>query len=178
MSFYKMTINIELKLVVLLILITLPTLLYSEQTDREASSVPSNSTIDTPETELLRELDQWLHKHGYIERLPLPGIDKLSQDELCSMAYENHKIKNKNENCTEILALYNYIDNTICIIHDLDINTIYGKSILLHELVHHYQYNSKTEINNAEIWQREQAALQLEKRYFKVESKNQTVVGN
>lgn len=173
-----MAINIELKLVVLLILLALPTLLYSEQTDREASTGPSNSTIDTPETELLHELDQWLHKNGYMEYLPLPGIDKLSQDELCNMAYENHKIKNRNETCTKILALYNYIDNTICIIHDLDIDTVYGKSILLHELVHHYQYNSKTELNNAEIWQREQAALQLEKRYSKVESNSPRVVEN
>ena len=162
-----MGINIKYKLIISLILLALPTLLYSQDTDRDANTGPQNSTINTPEADLLYELDQWLHKHGYMEYLPLPGLDKLSQNELCSMAFKDKMLAKGNNNCTEILALYNHIDNTIYINQEIDISSVSGKSILLHELVHHYQYIPDTELNSADIWKNEQAALRMEKKYIR-----------
>lgn len=41
-----------------------------------------------------------------------------------------------------VYALYNYLDQTIYLAEDIDISTRFGKSILVHELVHHYQYET------------------------------------
>jgi len=129
--------------------------------------------------ELLHELDQWLHKHGYMEYLPLPGLDKLSQNKLCNMAFKVKMLAKGNNNCTEILALYNHIDNTIYIHQEIDIYSVTGKSILLHELVHHYQYIPDTELNRSEIWKNEQAALRMEKKYIRSRVGHiQSIIGN
>lgn len=75
-------------------------------------------TVETPRLMNLPRLE--LYKMAFGKDLPL-SIDKLN---------------------SKIYGLYNYQDETIYLLDSVDLNTNKGKSILLHELVHYFQYKN------------------------------------
>ena len=87
------------------------------------------------------KLTLWLETHSDMntQNIPLPNIEILHEDELCKMAFSD-KVATNSQICSQLEGLYNYMDKVVYIDEDVNLNSIEGKLVLLHELVHYYQF--------------------------------------
>ena len=99
----------------------------------------------------------------------MPKITIVHHDDLCKIAYPNNAMHH-GKYCYSILGLYNYIDETIYILESLNLDTKYGESVVLHELVHHFQYESGEADKVDNINQLEHFAYFLEKKFSNQDS--------
>jgi hypothetical protein len=65
-----------------------------------------------------------------------------------------------------------YISDTIYLLNDFDVNDIWDQSILLHELVHHYQEYNKIEDLYECPERREYHAIMIQKEWVDQQGKN------
>lgn len=83
------------------------------------------------------------------------------------MAYSETIVANENGICEKIKGLYNYKNTTIYISDKLDLRKKSGKAIILHELVHHYQFGCGM-VTDYTCWDEiEVLAKKLEKKYMR-----------
>jgi hypothetical protein len=120
---------------------------------------------------ILVELVAWLENQGRFNKKNVqpPEIAVIHDDDMCQMAYGENVIEH-GINCNNILGLYNFINKTIYIVDSLNLDSVYGKSIILHELVHHYQYECNYDDSITCLADLEPLSYELEKKYFKDEA--------
>lgn len=122
---------------------------------------------------VLANLIIWLEDQSYIkyENIISPNIKIINTKEICSIVYGEKKKKiNNQKRCAMIMGLYDFYNKTIYISHDVDLNSNKGQAIILHELVHHYQYESGGAGNVVNVKQLEYFAYYLEKKFIKENS--------
>ncbi len=133
----------------------------------------SHSTDDAKLQNVLSNLLIWLENQNYFnyENIVVPNIKVVDVEKICSIAYgeDDRKIRH-GKHCANIRGLYDFNNKTIYISHDVDLNSKKGQAIILHELVHHFQYESgeADEVDN--INQLEHLAYFLEKKFRKQKS--------
>jgi Zn-dependent peptidase ImmA (M78 family) len=119
---------------------------------------------------VLTNLLIWLKGQNQFEykNISEPNIEITDRKKMCLLAYRDSYIHiNKKEKCSVIFGLYNYKNKTIYINHDLDLTSKKGQAIVLHELVHHFQYESGDADKVVNINQLEPLAYFLEKKFNK-----------
>jgi len=134
---------------------------FSDDSMQLVSLQPQN------ETELITNLLAWLDKQ-YIfpdTNVVHPQIQFADAHTLCHTSlgdnYTMHQIS-----CKDIAGLYNNESKTIYINQSIDITTMTGKAVVLHELVHHLQFEFGYTNNMKNIQELEGLSYYLEKRYL------------
>ncbi len=104
----------------------------------------------------LLKLTIWIETHSDMntQNIPLPNIEILHEDDLCKMAFSD-RVAINSQNCSKLQGLYNYVTKVVYIDEDMSLNSLEGKLVLLHELVHYYQFeyhyvNDNVHTNNLE----------------------------
>lgn len=88
----------------------------------------------------LRESSIFIESNINIKRknIKLPDVVIVKTNYLCRMAFSKNHTKFSSY-CHLIQGLYNYNEKKIYINYNVNLNTILGKIVLIHELVHFYQ---------------------------------------
>jgi len=101
----------------------------------------------------------------------LPVVQRLPKSKMYQLAFGDNVPRISSHTSANIYGLYNYENKTIYMLDSIDINTIKGKAILLHELVHFLQYQNGHD-HRVECKNRlEYLAYYLEAEYLKEHGK-------
>lgn len=133
-----------------------------------SNSVNSNSINERELQGVMESLIIWLNdqNHFNYQNISAPNISIVSAKEICLLAYGEKSIhKEQSNKCTDIFGLYNFKNSRIYLSNDLDLNSLQGQSVLLHELVHHFQYKSGEANKVSHISQLEPYAYFLERKF-------------
>jgi hypothetical protein len=92
--------------------------------------------------ELTLALLMWISSNTPLayDGLYLPEVVSVRQGELLNILYDGKVPQGTDAVSLEIAGLYHFEDGTIYLAHDVDLATIEGKAVLVHELVHYLQY--------------------------------------
>lgn len=95
-----------------------------------------------------------------------PPVQYVNRQQLVLIAYEGNVPAGFDYAANSTLGLYNHKNNTIYLHESVDLTTVFGKSVLLHELVHFNQY-AMGEYARAECMQaNERLAYQMQNQYL------------
>lgn len=130
--------------------------------------------------ELMIAMMVWLSGATGYEIPELPAIKFLQPLELKSYAWGCEKVPvpqtsvdacnskdTWDEETSSPLGLYDFETKTIILREGFDINTVHDKSILLHELAHHLQYQNNKNENAACLGELEREAYDLQDKWLK-----------
>jgi len=102
----------------------------------------------------------------------MPKIQRLPRSEMYKLAFGKNMPRVGSGSALNVYGLYNYQDETIYVLDSINLNTIKGKAILLHELVHYLQYQNGHD-DMVECRNRlEYLAYRLEASYLKEHGQN------
>lgn len=104
---------------------------------------------------LLSLLIEWLALNASIDIQDRPQVKVVSQQTLTKMYSQ------------PVHALYENKEKTIYLSKSVDLSTIEGASVLLHELIHHHQQISGAMDKFACIRQSEELAYETQRQYLK-----------
>ena len=92
--------------------------------------------------EILLSLLMWINQNsGFVyDGQPLPAVKQISNTQLAHIMFEGNVPAGYDE--YGLVALYQNIEETIYISDTVDLDSDYGKSVLVHELVHHLQFKA------------------------------------
>ncbi len=97
----------------------------------------------------------------------LPAIEILEKNELVNIFFGGNTPAGFNYKSNNVLALYSHKNKTIYVNKSVDLDTTFGESVLLHELVHFMQYETgvfeKAECAEAN----EKLAYTIQNRYLR-----------
>lgn len=122
------------------------------------------------EAELAEGLLQWLRHYSSfnIDEINVPTINKVSASEIADIAFGGEVPLSVEQGQLKIFGLYNFQNKTVYLLESVDLETIEGKAILLHELVHYLQYETGLDKNVKQMVELEGLAYQLEARFLDV----------
>ena len=103
---------------------------------------------------LLVSLLLWLEIHTPVNIKTVPEIHVQSQEKLEKL----HGVP--------VHALYNWETRVVYIASDVDLRTVFGESVLLHELVHHWQEESGERQKYSCLREGEYQAYTIQRRYL------------
>ena len=132
------------------------------------SNIVHSHPVDNKELQsVLQDLVSWIYEQNHFnyQNISPPNIKIINKNKLTSLAFGNELHLAEEKRFDDVLGLYNFKNNTIYISHELDINSKHGQSILLHELVHHFQYKSGEANKVTHISQLEPYAYFLERKF-------------
>lgn len=102
--------------------------------------------------ETILSLMLWISSHSNLQMSTnVPDIVLKEKQELHRIMFDCHKKNRKEKFCENgsgsenLLAVYDNDTKTIYISKDIDRNSIVYQSVILHELVHHLQFENKME---------------------------------
>lgn len=122
------------------------------------------------EKSLVQSLVKWIAKNSYFTNSTndFPDVKYVTLDKLVDMAFGKEASNyRKQKHKHEILGLYSFREKAIYLLDSLDLQTIKGKGILLHELVHYMQYENGREQDVSCINTLETLAYRLEAKYLR-----------
>ena len=127
-----------------------------------------NSSLGTSLDSLLDELSVLLdNNHSFSKNnIEKPSIQIVDLDTLCDIAYKQADNVNMKGQCSNILGLYHNKEKRIYINETVDLKTGGGKAVVLHELVHHYQFECGLAENITCLTDLEALPLFLENKYL------------
>ena len=118
---------------------------------------------------LLASFMIWINAHTGLTIPHLPDIMFKNDEQLFHMVYPGVKYEGP-EKSVNVMGVY--ISDTIYLLNDFDVNDIWDQSILLHELIHHYQeYNDIEDLHECPQ-RREYHAIMIQKEWLDQQDKN------
>lgn len=93
-------------------------------------------------------------------------VEVVSKEELVSVAYEGEVPAGFDYDSNTTIGLYNHKNNTIYLSDIVDINTRFGKSVLLHEVVHYLQYQNGVYDSAQCVAENEKLAYKIQNSYL------------
>jgi uncharacterized protein DUF6647 len=131
-----------------------------------AEDVQNHSKVDLDV--LLIDLSKWLEKNYDFkkENIISPKIKIVSSHALCEITFNEKDIINNEVDCEKVLGLYQFNEKIIYINESVDLTKNVGKAIVLHELVHHYQFERGLTKNSSGYSGLEQLSFELESKYL------------
>ena len=70
----------------------------------------------------------------------VPAVIKVPQAKLVRLRYQGNLPNNLDVNSINLDGVYNFEDSTIYLNDSIDLSTIEGQAVLVHELIHYLQY--------------------------------------
>jgi len=138
-----------------------------------SQNVLSHHLVQNDEYNLIMdELSIWLDNNYQFQKKNIkhPGIKFLSNKQLCEMAKIKYDDSDREYDCEKtniiIFGLYNYEKKHIYLNKLVDLKTKRGKAVLLHQLVHHYQYECGQNLDISCRGDIEKVADDLEIKYM------------
>jgi Domain of unknown function (DUF6647) len=91
---------------------------------------------------LVRQLIIWINEHtSFSYRADkIPVVKHIPAKQMVEVAFKKNYSKILDQKTFNILGLYNFEDNAIYLLDNIDLQAEKGKGILLHELIHFLQY--------------------------------------
>ncbi len=137
--------------------------------DDSGSAVLEQASNSTPSDEfVVREMLQWLQAQqiGMDHPWQAPAVTRISQREILRLAFGEQLPQALANDGLKVYGLYNFKNETIYLHNGIDLGSIRGRAVLVHELVHYLQYRSG--VNNRVRCKNEleTMAYQLESRYL------------
>lgn len=101
----------------------------------------------------------------------LPQVQSVNARRMAEVAFNGSLPASVSPESLEIYGLYHHHERNIYLLDTIDLNTDYGKGILLHELVHYLQYKYGLDLLVEHKNDLEKLAYQIEKEF--IENPNQ-----
>lgn len=134
-----------------------------------ALSTPRAPMTAAPSDEfVVRDLLDWLSAQN-VAVDPLwrgPLVKRVSQDEILALAFGGQLPASVSRDSLKVYGLYNFKNETIYLMDDIDLASEHGRSVLVHELVHYLQYQDGTNNRVRCKNELETLAYELEARYL------------
>ena len=96
--------------------------------------------------------------------LQSPKVERSTQQEMLRLAFGEQMPASMNTSKLKVYGLYNFKNETVYLLNEIDLNSIKGRAVLVHELVHYAQYRDG--LNN-----RVRCVNELESLAYKLEAK-------
>ena len=116
--------------------------------------------------EVLLSLMIWISQNSALvnEGLVAPEVKRVSNDTLAQIMFQGDVPAGYDEN--GLMALFNHHDDTIYVSERIQLETDYGQSVLLHELVHYMQFNQGEHKKVICLRELERPAYELQNQYM------------
>jgi len=95
------------------------------------------------------------------------AVEVVSKKTLVSIAYKGEVPAGFDYNSSITIGLYSHKNNTIYLSDSIDMDTRFGKSVLLHELVHYLLYQNGVYDSVKCVAQNERLAYEIQNNYLK-----------
>ena len=142
-----------------------------------ASQTNFQRSHDVDHRALMLEMLAWLHKEGVVSgehASPIaepPNLLIVPQTEMLQVAFGDRLPASSEKGGLKIYGLYNFKNETIYLLDEIDLSSPQGRGTLVHELVHYLQYehgeNHRVKCKN----ELEPDAYALEAKYLSREKK-------
>lgn len=121
------------------------------------------------EKKLIQDLLAWIVRHSYLRpsSKPLPLITLSSNHKLTELAFGNKIPLALKHKSLRVMGLFHHEHSTVYLHETVDLDTVPGRALLLHELVHYLQQQDNRKVSRKELKKREQLAYKLEVKYLK-----------
>lgn len=96
----------------------------------------------------------------------VPEIVRLPQDKLVHVLYQGEVPRGLDIDSVSVAGLYNFRDGNIYLLESEDLETVEGRAVLVHELVHYLQYHSGVDRSVECIRKLEPAAYAAQAKYL------------
>lgn len=116
--------------------------------------------------EVMFTLLLWVSQHTglSIDTNNLPLVKQLPNDQLATIMFRGDVPAGYNQH--RLLGVFQHHENIIYISESIDLNTIYGQSVLVHELVHHLQFANDLDHNSPCRKSLERLAYELQREFL------------
>lgn len=93
--------------------------------------------------ELTVALLMWIGSHTPLayDGSHAPGVVRVHHDELVQILYQDDRPRDIDVDNVSVAGLYNFKDGNIYLLDSVDVSTVEGRAVLVHELVHYLQYH-------------------------------------
>lgn len=124
--------------------------------------------------ELTIALLMWISSHTPLtyDSSNVPDVLFVPQDKLVEILYQGNVPQGLDVDSVSVAGLYNYKDGNIYLLDDIDVSTIEGKAVLLHELVHYLQYQHGVDKSVACMRKLERSAYDAQAKYLQEHGKS------
>ena len=95
-----------------------------------------------------------------------PLVKRSTQPEMLRLAFGEKMPASMNASELKVYGLYNFKNETVYLLDEINLSTIKGRAVLVHELVHYAQYRDGLNNRVRCVNELETLAYQLEARYL------------
>lgn len=95
-----------------------------------------------------------------------PELVSVSQQQLVHIFYQGDIPQGTDLETFSVAGVYNYKDGKVYLLQDVDLTTIEGKAVLVHELVHYLQYHHGLDKSVDCMSRLERAAYETQAKYL------------
>ena len=99
-----------------------------------------------------------------------PAVRRSSQTDMLKLAFGENMPASMNASELKVYGLYNFKNETVYLLDEINLSTIRGRAVLVHELVHYAQYREGVNNRVRCVNELETLAYELEARYLKQHS--------
>lgn len=94
--------------------------------------------------ELTLALLLWISSNTSLtyDGLQVPEVMQVPEEKLADILYHGQVPKGRNVNRVSVAGVYNFRDGAIYLLDSEDLETVEGRAVLVHELVHYLQYRN------------------------------------
>ena len=98
--------------------------------------------------------------------LQSPKVERSSQQQMLRLAFGERMPASMNASELKVYGLYNFKNETVYLLDEIDLKTIRGRAVLVHELVHYAQYRDGANNRVRCVNELETLAYQLEAKFL------------
>ena len=98
--------------------------------------------------------------------LQSPKVKRSTQQQMLQLAFGEQMPASMNATELKVYGLYNFKNETVYLLNEIDLSTIRGRAVLVHELVHYAQYRDGVNNRVRCVNELESLAYKLEARFL------------
>lgn len=141
------------------------------QTQGHVSSLDVAKVLESDE-QIVHQLLGWIRAQdiSVATLMQSPLVRRSTQPEMLQLAFGESMPASMNASELKVYGLYNFKNETVYLLDEINLSTIKGRAVLVHELVHYAQYRDGLNNRVRCVNELETLAYQLEARYLRQHS--------
>ncbi len=124
------------------------------------------------DSQIVHQLLAWIRAQdiSVADLMQSPAVKRSSQTDMLKLAFGENMPASMNASELKVYGLYNFKNETVYLLDEINLSTIRGRAVLVHELVHYAQYRDGVNNRVRCVNELETLAYELEARYLKQHS--------
>lgn len=124
------------------------------------------------DSQIVHQLLAWIRAQdiSVANLMQSPAVKRSTQTDMLKLAFGENMPASMNASELKVYGLYNFKNETVYLLDEINLSTIRGRAVLVHELVHYAQYRDGVNNRVRCVNELETLAYELEARYLKQHS--------